>query len=205
MSSSKVAIIANQTWQKVLSILGWVIAVFSVLLIIMAFVEPPEDGVGSIIVFLLFTLGIGVFMIAKGRSLKKLIADFKQYVQILAGDPYNSIATIAAATMTSPDAVKKNVQKMIKKRLFANAAIDEYSNSIILNGRLDTQQVLSEKAQASMPTVVEYPRQALVAPTYNQSGTEMLTVKCRGCGAVNAVPRGGIVECEYCGNMVAGE
>lgn len=201
MNKSKVSIVTNQIWQKVESIIGWTLVVFSVIFHMMNFADSDDEAFTTMLVFLSITLAIGIFLVIRGMKRKKLIRDFKNYVQILAGDPYNSLDTIAARTNTSVDVVRRNIELMISKHFFANAVIDRASNSLILNGKADTKQMLSANAMASLqPTVSSnnYPFQA-------QQNVEMLTVKCKGCGAINVVQRGRLVECEYCGNIIKGE
>ena len=202
MNKSKVSVVTNQIWQKVETIVGWALAALSVLFQIVNLTDTKNESFTLMLWFFFITLAIGVFMIIKGRKRKKLINDFKNYVQILAGDPFNSLDTIAERSNASVDAVKKNLQLMIKKKFFANAVIDEGSNSLILNGRADTQQVLSAKAAESLPKVAPATAQTFAQA---QPEVEMLTIKCKGCGGVNIVPRGKVVECEYCGNMIKGE
>ena len=202
MNKSKVAIVTNKIWQKIETIFGWTISALSLLFVIIDLTDPSDDTFVPVLVVFLITLALGVLMIVKGTHRKKLIYAFKDYVQILAGDPYNSLDTIADKTGTSVDVVKKNISQMIKKNYFANAKIDEYSNSLILNGKADIQQVLFEKASQSTPfATANTPQQVQSTVT----AAEMLSIKCKGCGAINVVQRGQVVECEYCGNMIKGE
>ena len=202
MNKSKVSVVTNQIWQKIETILGWALAAFGIVALIMLFTSPKDESYDSVLTMSIIFLALGGLLIIKGKNRKKLIKDFKAYVQILAGDPYNSLDTIAERTNTPVTIVKKNLQQMIKKNYFANAVIDEGSNSLILNGRPDTQQILSTKTMESLSKV---PSVQYQAPGQSQPQVEMLTIKCNGCGAVNVVPRGSVVECEYCGNMLKGE
>ena len=195
MNKSKVSVATNQIWGVIESILGWVLAAVSFLVIVSQFSGPKSESFMGVVITYLVFLAIGIIMIRRGKKRKKLINDFKNYVQILAEDPYNSLDTIAEQSNSTIDEVKKNVQQMIKKNYFANAVIDEASNTLILNGTRDAHQILKEKARAPKIFYIATP-----APP-----VEMLTVKCPGCGGINAVPRGKVIECEYCGNMLKGE
>lgn len=201
MNKSKVAVVSSQIWQKVESILGWIISAFFFLILVVDLTDTSDEAFSLVLVISLLFLALGVFMIIKGKQRKKIICAFKDYVQILAGDPLNSLDTIAEKTGTSVDVVKQNISVMINKNYFANAKIDEYSNTLILNGKADTQQVLSEKASQSVPVSSPIATQK-VQPA---AALELLSIKCKGCGAINIVPRGLVAECEYCGNMIKGE
>lgn len=202
MNKSKVAIVSNQIWQKIESFLGWTISAFSLLCIIIDLADTNSEDFALLLVFFLITLALGVLLIVKGKRRKKLISTFKDYVQILAGDPNNSLDTIAEKTRTSVDVVRKNVSKMIRKSYFANARIDKNTNSLIFNRKVNTQQILSEKASDSTAFTSTNTSHEVRTTT---AATEILSVKCKGCGAVTVVQLGKLVECEYCGNMVKGE
>ena len=79
---------------------------------------------------------------------------------------------------------------MIKKQFFANAYIDYNSNCIIINGR---------KAQSNMTS-----SSANEIPQIDNQIPRMVTVKCEGCGATNAIQKGTVGECEYCGTPIKG-
>ena len=202
MKKSKVAIVTSQIWQVVEMIVGCCLAGFFALATILSigqesFTTEPK-------VLCAVCIALGAFLIFNSIKRKKLIKAFKEYVQILAGDPFNSLDTIAEATNTSYDVVKKNVAQMIKKNYFANATIDDNARCLILNGKVDTHQVLNDKAQVSQakkPAPV--PKESVAATP--APAVELLSIKCKGCGAINMVGRGKVVECEYCGNMIKGE
>ena len=195
MKKSKVAILTNQVWQVVEMIVGCCLAGFFSLAALLSIGE--ESFTTGPKIMCVVCIALGAFLIYKSANRKKLIKTFKKYVQILAGDPYNSLETIAEATNSSYDIVKKNVAQMIRKHYFANASIDENTRSLILSGKTNPQQ---REAPAQVSNVDSAP--VFMPTTVN---VEMLSVKCKGCGAINMVARDQVVECEYCGNMVKGE
>lgn len=184
--NSKTAILVTQARQKLDTILGWFLALFFGLGGIGASI--PAEGRkfdGSVLIVAVPLAALGVFLILKGRKTKKLVKTFKQYVSILAGDPENSLNTLAQSTNTSLDEVKKNLRMMIEKKFFANAVIDEKNQRLILRGTTDMQQIYQNSA--SVTQVVQ-----------------KVAVNCPGCGAVNEVPKGSTGKCEYCGCTLQG-
>lgn len=193
MKKSKVAVISSRVWQIIEMIAGcFLVGLFGLVTIVSIGDETFTSDMKTICIIL---IALGAILIYKSVKRAKLIKDFKKYVQILAGDPCNSLDTIAEATGSSYDAVEKNVAKMIKKHYFANAWINDNTRSLVIGGRQ-----YPGKSYSSAPLSASGATQAHTAPD-----REMLSVICSGCGAVNLVGRGQVVECEYCGNMIKGE
>lgn len=191
MNSSKTALVINQIIEKVQLVAGIIILLLFGLCTIMSLYDH-ELGAGGFLQFCLVCDVIGLVLIIFSRKRRKLTVDFKKYVTALSGNETGNIDYLAAALNTSPDIVKSNIEKMIKKNLFANAYIDANSNRLVIGGK-------SQAAAQSRP----------VPPVINQAPVqqkiEYMTVNCKGCGGVNKVARGAVTECEYCGSMIKGE
>jgi hypothetical protein len=186
MNSSKTAILATQARQKLDSLVGWFLAGFGGLGAAGLIAQIKEKGfnIGAF-VFALVLAALGVWLILKARKTKDLVKNFKNYVQLLAGDPENSLENLAGATNSSVDEVKKNLREMIKRKFFANASIDEKNNRLVIRRSNDMQQIIANSEAAARPV-------------------QQTTVKCPGCGATMAVEVGKVVPCDYCGTMLKG-
>lgn len=191
MNSSKTALVINQIIEKVQLVAGIIILLLFGLCTIMAFYDH-ELGAGGFLQFCLVCDVIGLVLIFFSRKRRKLTVDFKKYVTALSGNETGNIDFLAAALNTSPDIVKSNIEKMIKKNLFANAYIDANSNRLVIGGK-------NQNAAQSRPV------SPVINQTPGQQKIEYMTVNCKGCGGVNKVARGAVMECEYCGSMIKGE
>ena len=186
MNSSKTAILAAQLRQKIDSICGWGLAVLAVGGFGVFFTDKNGNRFDpTYLVFGLVLAALAVLLILKARKTKTLVRSFKDYVQLLAGDPENSLENLASATNSSVDEVKKNLREMIKRKFFANASIDEKNNRLIIRRTNDMQQIIANSEAASRPA-------------------QKTTAKCPGCGATMAVEVGKVVACDYCGTMLKG-
>ena len=186
MNSSKTAILAAQLRQKIDSVLG----AFSALMAVGGFGVFFTDDKGkrfdmTYLIFALVFAALAVWLILKARKTKALVRNFKNYVQLLAADPENSLENLAGATNSSLDEVKKNLREMINRKFFANASIDEKNNRLVIRRANDMQQIIANSEAAGRPV-------------------QQTTVKCPGCGATIAVERGKVVPCDYCGTMLQG-
>lgn len=143
---------------------------------------------------------IGVLLIVLSRKRRNLLREFRRYVAAISNEPRGYIPNIAASLGTSEDVVCKNIQRMIKKKLFSNALIDRHSNRIIILGR--AEHTVSQAAHNfhEPPKIQKEP-----AVNVNAAELEMVTVKCRGCGGLNTLAKGRSGECEYCGSVIKGE
>jgi len=152
-----------------------------------------DTGTGFLI-FCLVLDALGGWLIVLSRKKTKLIKKFKKYTAVVLHAPHGCISSIAASLDTSENVVRKNLELMIKKEYFANAFIDQNANRIVISTKQDNA------AQRPRTNATAYSS----SPAASQA-TEMATVKCKGCGGINAIQKGTVVECEYCGSSVKGE
>jgi hypothetical protein len=124
-------------------------------------------------------------LVLNGIKIKRRHRRFKKYIGLITVENQTSLENIASSTMQSLDFVTKDIQKMIDKRLFLNAHIDRKTNEIVLQRRNTMAE--AELAASAHAEAVNKP-------------VEMVTVTCRGCGAVNSVKKGTAAECEFCGS-----
>lgn len=178
MNSSKVAIVTSRIVMLIQFIVGGALAFFCGLAALVSMFDNVKDGVGMILFAWLVTLA-GVLIFNGGLKRKKLIKDFKRYVAVISSDPTGSIENIARSLNTSQDVVLKNLQKMIDKKYFINAYINQELNCIVINARTTP------------------------AAAQTGSGEAYVTVTCKSCGGINKIPKNGVGECEYCGSPIS--
>lgn len=181
MNKSKVAVTADAVFGKILSIVGYVYGTFMLLIVIIGIVDEVSgspDSIGGLTVFIysVFLLVPPLLAILKGIQIKKRQRRFKTYISLISAQQMTSIENLAASTGQSVDFVRDDLQKMIKKKFFANATIDIAENEIIIDGK-------SAKKAA-------------------QSQAEMESYVCPGCDAPGEKPKGQSANCEYCGSPV---
>lgn len=181
MNSSKAAIVVSQIIEKLQLIAGTILTIlFGLPGIICLF--DKKTSAGAIIILFIFA-ALGILLIIFSRKRKKLINDFKTYVQILSVDPKVSIDDLASGLGTSQDVVKNNINLMIKKKYFSNAYIDTENNRVVF-------PVVSEQQQT-------------IAPEAGKSNIEYITVTCKSCGGINKIAKGIVGECDYCGSPLS--
>ena len=94
-----------------------------------------------------------------------------------------------AAILNQPeDKVRRNLEKLCKKKYFNDAYVDNKAKLFVRKDQM------SQKI--GNPSFTK---------TAKQTGAELLTVKCKGCGGINKIQRGAVGECEYCGSPISGE
>ena len=181
MHTSKAAVVANAILGKLLSIVGYVLGTFFLL----PTVFGTFDDAGTI-TFAIIVVALCVWAAIKGMQIKRRIRRFKNYVSLISTKQMTSLDSIAASTSQPVDFVKKDLQKMINKKFFANASIDAATNEIIIGNRM-----------ASAPYI---PSAAMNVQSSTQ--TELEVFSCSGCGASGTKAKGIPSNCDYCGSVV---
>jgi len=197
-STSKAAVAVNAILGKILSIIGYTLGS----LIILSFFSG-YTSTGEVIVAVVF-IALCVVAVLGGMRIKRRIKRFKKYIELISARQITSLDDIAANTSKSVDFVRNDLQKMIDKKFFMNAAIDHAAGEIIIRG-----------AKASAPSSSAIAGQAqgqghAAQAQYFASGTaqasarverEMETFVCSGCGATGIKIKGAPGSCEYCGSL----
>lgn len=185
MNKSKAVLVLNEIIEKVQMIVG----VCSVLLGITGFCTEIGKFDAMDIFLTIFFIGVGFLLIYFSVKKKKLIKNFKIYVQKLSSDPTGSISSLASAAGTSPDVVKKNLENMISKKFFVNAYVDIERNCIVFPS--------SNNVNASTNNT-----QSNVQQNTSQPEIEYVTVTCKSCGGINKIIKGKVAECDFCGSPI---
>jgi hypothetical protein len=185
LKTSKAAVIANALLGKALSIIGYLIGAFFLLgFIIIASSTDMQysDRTGTLIVCIVFDV-FCVCIILLGRNIKHRIKRFKNYVGLISFEHMTSLDALARSTSKSNEFVKRDIQKMIDKKFFANAHIN-VNNEIIIGTDMTPMKVTS-------PVTAQTPV------------TETISVRCSGCGANNIKLKNAAARCEYCGSHIS--
>lgn len=187
MIDSKVAIAKNKSTGMFQLIMGIFLLIIFGLSAIGTIIESPLD-----FPFLLFCLAmdaLGVWLIELSKRKKKLRDEFAKYVAVIStGSRY--IPEIASAVGKPEGIVKNNLQLMIENKFFTSAFIDRNTNYIVIG---NSQTAKTPQPNNTNPNIAT-----------NQQ-PEMVTIKCGGCGGMNAIEKGSVGECEYCGSPIKGE
>lgn len=193
-NQTKTKLILSTIVEKVQLILGIVIVLFFGLMTVAGLTDEELSSDKAFIVVAIVMDLIGVLLIVLSAIRHQLIKNFKKYVALLSNDPTGSISNLASALGTEKETVIKNLDKMIKKKYFANAYIDRDQNRLCFPNR----------EQAPLTGTAPHQRELNVPQSAPAASPQMTTVICRGCGGVNAVQKGCVAECEYCGSSIQG-
>ena len=188
MNTSKVAVVVSLTIGKILSIIGYVMGIIMLFTILTVFfymdlVWDLYDIIALMV--LLFIFALCVLFVLKGVQIKRRIKRFRRYISLISAQNMTSIENLAAATNQSVDFVKKDLQRMIRKRFFADASINAATNEIIICSK--------SNSIGSVPTT-----QSAAVP----SAFEVFT--CTSCGASGKKEIGKPGSCDYCGSHIKG-
>lgn len=160
---------------KLEMVLGIGILLFFGLMTVMA-LGDKELASDGFLPFCIVCDGMGVILIILSIRRHRLLHAFRAYVAVLSNDPTGSIANLAVTMGTTEALVRTNIDRMIRKRYFTDAYIDLKENCIVFQGR--------ETVPMERPDTV--------------------IINCPSCGGLNAVPRGQVAECKYCGSPLKG-
>ncbi len=186
MKNSKVTIAVNKTLSIIQLVCG-IIMVFFFGITIMLFIFDSSPNKFSIIIFCLFFVILGIWLISLSRKKSKLIKEFKQYVVAISSDPSGYIPDIASALGISTDILHSKLELMIKKKFFVNAYIDKNTDCIVIANK----QITANNNNSTVKAM--------------QQNIEIITVRCKGCGGINSLQKDVVVDCDYCGSPIKAE
>lgn len=184
MSATNVKVSVSATVGKIMSVIGYILGAVSLLFIIFCLMDLGSRGAKETLVFFLFVLAFCGFLIRKGSQIKQRIKRFKQYIALISTEQITSLENIATRTSQSMDFVKNDLQMMIDKNYFANAAIDMRTHAVIIGN-----------SPVSAPSSTSASKQV-------QTAAQLEKFTCSGCGASGMKPKGEAVSCEYCGSPI---
>ena len=183
MNASKAAVGFHSLVGHLLSIAGYFVGSTFLLAFITGFAGAYDESYANEAIILsalwlilcVAAVVTGARIVVTGARIKRRIHRFRQYVALMSLQKLTSIDDIAASTSRSADFVKKDLQKMIRRRFFVNASIDEAANQIIVCAH-------------TLPV---------------QGGSvEYEVFHCSGCGASGSKEKDKLGHCDYCGSPV---
>ncbi|MGE5628607.1 MAG: hypothetical protein ACM3X7_10945 [Solirubrobacterales bacterium] len=183
MDTSSAKVVFNSILGKISSIIGYCMGVFFLPGLFAYITDDKPDA--TCIMICLFFISIAAFLIYLGRKIKKTIKRFKEYVKLISVDNISSLEEIASSTSRSVDFVKNDIQKLIDKKYFINAYIDDDTDEIVIG---------EHNIQANTNSAYK--------GVHQRKPQETESVKCSGCGAMNYRSKGAVINCEYCGSLL---
>lgn len=161
------------------------------------FVMATFYGLEQSIASAVLCLAIGIALLVCGVRRVQLYGLSKKYAAVIDGNRHTDITHIASATGSSPDKVKTNIDRMLKRKFLKGIYVDASSGAI----------VKQQNGAVPMTASVSTPgAQTPVKPQTIGDGSAPVSqaaVVCRSCGGTTNVPRGSSAPCEYCGNMLS--
>jgi len=189
MNTSRTIVAVRSLVGKILSVIGWFLAVMFVFFMIG--IATGDMFAEDFILMVIFLLVPAVWCIAMGIRIKRRTRRFKQYVSVLSAQGDTSIHVLAGAVNQHPGFVKQDIQFMIDKRFFPNARIDNATDTVVI-GRKPEATYMQPFHQAN-PGMGATPPGVPVIESFT----------CPGCAAVGRKQRGASGECDYCGTIVS--
>jgi hypothetical protein len=181
MEYSKKAYAICKIIEVVQMTIGIVMAALFGLVFIVSLTDDNTDEIGYQIIVLLFAV-LGVMLIIFSRKRNVLLKNLKAYYARLLTDKTGSITSLANSLHIPKEVVTANLEKMIDKKLFPLAYIDEKESRIVF----------------PRSTIGDYITKG------NTSNLEYIAVTCKNCGGISKVIKGRVIECEFCGSIIQG-
>ena len=177
MHTSKAAVTVSATAGKAATIIGIILIVFTLPFLIYFFYDMHAVGaIVALFFFIIPFLALGVFLVIRGNKIKHRLKRFRNYVSLMSVRNITSIDELASHTAKDVAFVTMDLQKMIGKKFFKNAAIDLSTNRIHIGGGSSSVQI------GTMPN----------------TSLPITAYECRNCGARRANNN---QFCDYCGSL----
>ena len=89
------------------------------------FIGSIASKIGTVMMIFLPAMGLSAIMGICGNRLRKKIKRFRSYVKTLNGKPYANVKDLAKSVRKSEKFVRKDLKKMIDKRMFLEGHLDK--------------------------------------------------------------------------------
>lgn len=139
---------------------------------------------GMMFVFLCSAV-LGIILVVLGIKNNSIVKQYYEYSKYLAADPNKYISIIAVSANESVGTTVVKLSKMIELGFFPNMYIDTVQNRVRYYG---------EDLNVGAASAVQ-----------GAASNSFIEIKCKECGAVNQIPKGGSGVCEYCGSTLTAE
>lgn len=93
--------------------------------ILSLFIGSIASKIGTVMMIFLSAMGLSAIMGICGNRLRKKIKRFRSYVKTLNGKPYANVKDLAKSVRKSEKFVRKDLKKMIDKRMFLEGHLDK--------------------------------------------------------------------------------
>lgn len=93
--------------------------------ILSLFIGSIASKIGTVMMIFLPAMGLSAIMGICGNRLRKKIKRFRSYVKTLNGKPYANVKDLAKSVRKSEKFVRKDLKKMIEKRMFLEGHLDK--------------------------------------------------------------------------------
>lgn len=109
------------------------------------FVHTVAVKLGTILAVFGTATALSLIMAVCGNHLRKKIKRFRTYVKTLNGKPYGSIRELAKSVRKSEKFVRRDLKKMINKRMFLEGHLDAKGTCLIASDEVYEQYVKTEE------------------------------------------------------------
>lgn len=161
----------------VMEIIGFSLAgIFGLGMLGGAFAGLADAAVGIVLTSVFTPLalaGLGVGL--KGFSLRERAKRFRRYVEKLGKKGYCSLEELAAAVGKKKDYVVKDVRKMIGKRFFYEAHIDDQNTTLMLTDDIFEQYTQAQEAMKKRQAMAQEARETAASQNARRSSNPNLT------------------------------
>ncbi len=113
--------------------------------ILSLFIGSIASKIGTVMMIFLPAMGLSAIMGICGNRLRKKIKRFRSYVKTLNGKPYANVRDLARSVRKSEKFVRKDLKKMIDKRMFLEGHLDKNGVCFMASDDAYEQYVQTER------------------------------------------------------------
>lgn len=113
--------------------------------ILSLFIGSIAAKIGTVMMIFLPAMGLSAVMGICGNQLRKKIKRFRSYVKTLNGKPYANVKDLAKSVRKSEKFVRKDLEKMIDKRMFLEGHLDKNGVCLMASDEAYEQYIETER------------------------------------------------------------
>lgn len=113
--------------------------------ILSLFIGSIASKIGTVMMIFLPAMGLSAIMGICGNRLRKKIKRFRSYVKTLNGKPYANVKDLAKSVRKSEKFVRKDLEKMIDKRMFLEGHLDKNGVCFMASDEAYEQYIETER------------------------------------------------------------
>lgn len=113
--------------------------------ILSLFIGSIAAKIGTVMMIFLPAMGLSAIMGICGNRLRKKIKRFRSYVKTLNGKPYANVKDLAKSVRKSEKFVRKDLEKMIDKRMFLEGHLDKNGVCLMASDEAYEQYIETER------------------------------------------------------------